>query len=65
MPVRARVNRLIEPSGRIARNRAGTPLGGGGERSRAAAVRHARAINLSELHRRGRRRRVTRRRARR
>ncbi len=65
MPVRVRGNRLIERSGRIARNRAGTPLDGGGERSHAAAVRHARAINLSELRRRGRRRRVMRRRARR
>ena len=64
MPVRARGNRLIERSGRIARNRAGTPLNGGGERSHAAAVRHARAINLNELHRRGRCRRVTRRRVR-
>ncbi len=55
MPVRVRGNRLVEPSGRIARNRASTPLDGGGERSHAVAVRHARAINLSELRRRGRR----------
>ncbi len=55
MPVHAKGNRVVEPSGRIARNRAGTPLDGGGLRSHAAAVRMVRAINLSELRRRGRR----------
>ena len=38
--------RVVEPNGRLVRNKAGTPVDGGGHRSRAAAERQARAINM-------------------
>ncbi len=37
--------RLVDPDGRIARNRKGTALDGGGRVSREAAARQARVIN--------------------
>lgn len=37
--------RLIEPSGRLVRNRRGTPVDGGGHGSQAKAKRQARAVN--------------------
>ena len=38
---------MIEPSGRIARNKNGTPLDGGGKASKAPVSRQARAINMN------------------
>jgi hypothetical protein len=38
--------RVVEPSGKLVRNRAGTPVDGGGHASKAKAVRQARAINM-------------------
>ena len=40
--------RVVETrTGRLAKNRAGTPVDGGGHRSKAAAAKQARAINAS------------------
>lgn len=45
--------RIVSPSGAVEKNRGGTSVDGGGHRSKARAVRQARAINAS-LHRVGR-----------
>jgi hypothetical protein len=37
--------RVVEPSGKVVRNRAGTAVDGGGHRSKAKAQAQARAIN--------------------
>lgn len=37
--------RVIEPNGKVAKNRAGTPVDGGGHETRLMAVAQARAIN--------------------
>ena len=37
--------RVVEPSGKVVKNAAGTAVDGGGHRSREAALRQARAIN--------------------
>ena len=37
--------RIVEPSGKVAKNRAGTPVDGGGHETRLTAVAQARAIN--------------------
>ncbi len=58
MPVRVKKVggkfRVVEPSGKVARSAAGTPVDGGGFRSREQAVRQVQAINLS-MRRRKRR----------
>ena len=38
--------RVVEPDGKLVRNRAGTPVDGGGHSSEAAAKRQASAINV-------------------
>lgn len=40
--------RLIESSGRIAKNSAGTAIDGGGHRTKAKATAQARAVNSRE-----------------
>ena len=37
--------RVVEGSGKLARNRAGTPVDGGGHQSKLSARKQARAIN--------------------
>lgn len=37
--------RVVEPSGKLVRNRAGTPVDGGGHRRKEEAQAQARAIN--------------------
>jgi len=44
--------RVVDPNGRLVRNRAGTPVDGGGQGRREKAARQARAINAS-MRRRG------------
>jgi hypothetical protein len=45
--------RVVEPGGKIAKNKAGTALDGGGHSSKAKAGEQVAAINMS-LHRKGR-----------
>jgi hypothetical protein len=40
--------RLVEPSGRIAKNKAGTAIDGGGKASKKAAQNQITAINISK-----------------
>jgi len=37
--------RVVEPNGRLVRNKAGTPVDGGGHASKAKATAQARAVN--------------------
>ncbi len=39
--------RLVEPTGRIAKNRAGTSIDGGGHLTRDKAIKQAQAVNIS------------------
>ena len=51
MPVtvrkRGKMFRVVESSGAVAKNKAGTAVDGGGHKSKAKAVRQARAINAN------------------
>lgn len=51
MPVKVRKRgnkyRLIEPSGKIAKNKGGTAIDGGGHSSKAKAQRQANAVNAN------------------
>lgn len=40
--------RIVEPSGRIAKNNAGTAIDGGGKKSKASVQRQIQAINISK-----------------
>lgn len=42
-----------EATGRIARNKAGTPVDGGGKKSKASVQKQATAINISQARKRG------------
>jgi hypothetical protein len=39
--------RVVEPTGKLVRNRGGMPVDGGGHASKAKATRQARAINAN------------------
>lgn len=39
--------RVVEPNGRLVRNKAGTPVDGGGHTTESAAKQQARAINAN------------------
>lgn len=40
--------RVVEPNGRLVKNRAGTPVDGGGHNSRKEAQAQASAININQ-----------------
>lgn len=44
--------RVVESSGRLVRNSAGTPVDGGGHRTRVGALKQAEAINTPKSRRR-------------
>jgi len=46
-----KIFRVVEPNGRVVKNRSGTAVDGGGHHSRADAVEQVQAINLSEQRR--------------
>ena len=39
--------RVVEPNGRLVRNKSGTPIDGGGHSSRLKAMKQARAVNAN------------------
>jgi hypothetical protein len=45
--------RLVDPSGKVAKNRSGTPLDGGGYASKEHAISQMSAINLSIRRKKG------------
>jgi hypothetical protein len=58
MPLRAARKgdkyRIVETeTGRIAKNKAGTAIDGGGFKSRSRAVKQAQAVNISQARKRG------------
>jgi len=47
--------RIVEPGGRLVKNKKGTPVDGGGHGSKGQAQSQASAINISQARKKGRR----------
>lgn len=45
--------RVVEPTGKLVRNAAGTPIDGGGHKTKAKAAKQAAAVNIPKIKRKG------------